>query len=114
MLRILKPAIVVLLASGFLAGCMDPTISKDTFAFGVESSGSWTLRIDAEYSDGWKSHLVPGEGSKELTLANIIGTDQKQWTASFDKDMNNVRVVYEGDKVYDGSIDEDEKITWPY
>ena len=112
-LRTIKLIITVMAIIITVSGCMDNSMATNTFSFTVDASGSWTLRIDAEYSDGWKSHYVNGNDSEALRLGSIIGTDQRQWTASFNKDVDNVSVLYEGDVVYDGSLKEGKKITWP-
>ncbi len=95
-----------------LSSCMDPTLADNTFSWNVEADGPWTLRIDAEYSDGWKTHLIGGDGNEAFDLRGIIGVEQLQWSASFTRDVR-ASIVYDGEVVHDGRLSAGEHISWP-
>lgn len=109
----MKYTAIILAILFILTGCMNPTISDNVWGWNVESDNTWTLRIDARYADGWKTHLISKQGDDEFDIGPIIGTDQQRWTASFSTEVH-VRVVYDGDEIYNGELQPGETIQYGY
>lgn len=105
----MKYVLLMVLTVIILAGCMNPAMATNKWPWYVEAEGDWTLQIDAQYQNGFKTHLVPGTGTTGFELSTLIGTDQIYWEATINKDAF-VKVVYRGEVVYNGHLSQGDVI----